>query len=115
MSPLVEKPNNTDTKQILRESFHVSVQRHFRKRSAVVLPMNMDGETTNHRLVLNPGNVKRNCVYCRQMGFRFACGNSKTSYYRCEECQVSLCRISVSDCFYRWHENLKNFTPCSTD
>uniref|UniRef100_A0A8W8NRW1 PiggyBac transposable element-derived protein 4 C-terminal zinc-ribbon domain-containing protein n=1 Tax=Magallana gigas TaxID=29159 RepID=A0A8W8NRW1_MAGGI len=45
----------------------------------------MDGETTNHRLVLNPGNVKRNCVYCRQMGFRFACGNSKTSYYRCEE------------------------------
>lgn len=95
MSPLVEKPHNTDTRQILRESFHVSVQR---KRSAVVLPMNMDGETTNHRLVLNPGNVKRNCVYCRQMGFRFACGNSKTSYYRCEECQVSLCRISSENC-----------------
>lgn len=74
--------------------------------------MEGENETTFHRLVPHPGNVKRSCVYCKQMGLRFACGVAKTSYYRCDECQVSLCRLSVSDCFYRWHEAFKKSTWC---
>lgn len=60
-----------------------------------------------HRLVQNPGGIKRVCAHCKRQGNKFACGMFRRSYYRCEECQVSFCRPNFKDCFQQWHLQLE--------
>lgn len=61
-----------------------------------------------HRLVQNPGGIKRVCAHCKKLGSKFACGMFRRSYYRCEACNVSLCRPNFKDCFQQWHSQLLN-------
>ena len=58
---------------------------------------------TVHRLIPNPGGLKRTCAYCKQEGTKFKCGMFRRSYYRCEACDVALCRPRAKDCFEKWH------------
>lgn len=59
-----------------------------------------------HRLIQNPGGIKRVCAHCKRLGSKFACGMFRRSYYRCDACNVSLCRPNFKDCFYQWHHQL---------
>uniref|UniRef100_A0A8W8N227 C2H2-type domain-containing protein n=1 Tax=Magallana gigas TaxID=29159 RepID=A0A8W8N227_MAGGI len=63
-----------------------------------------------HRLIQNPGGIKRVCAHCKRLGSKFACGMFRRSYYRCDACNVSLCRPNFKDCFYQWHHQLAKLT-----
>ncbi|XP_062593940.1 uncharacterized protein LOC134255432 isoform X6 [Saccostrea cucullata] len=63
---------------------------------------------TCHRLIQNPGGIKRVCAQCKKLGTKFACGMFRRSYYKCEACNVSFCRPSFKDCFQQWHYQLLN-------
>lgn len=61
-----------------------------------------------HRLVHAKNGV---CRYCKIMGNRFGCGVVRTSYYKCEACEVNLCRQVTRDCFVKYHELLDKRHP----
>lgn len=54
----------------------------------------------NHQLVHAKNGV---CRYCKLTGNRFGCGVVRTSYYKCEACDVNLCRQATRDCFVKYH------------
>lgn len=57
-----------------------------------------------HRLVHAKNGA---CRYCKITGNRFECGLVRTSYYKCEACEVNLCREATRDCFAKYHDLLK--------
>lgn len=96
--------------------FHISVStnveayprgRQRQSKFEAIKEVTNENTLVYHQLVPHPGYMKKTCAYCRDHGVRFASGCPKTSYYRCDLCQVALCRPSVSDCFINWHKERK--------
>ena len=68
----------------------------------VVLP-NMTSRF--HRLIPDQKSPKR-CMYCKMRGTRFACGQTIKTRYKCDQCNVPLCKPDKRDCFHLYHKEL---------
>ena len=51
----------------------------------------------DHTMVRLPGNKQKRCRVCYMSGMR------RDSRFICQDCNVALCRIRVSDCYNRYH------------
>nr|XP_022330447.1 uncharacterized protein LOC111128076 isoform X14 [Crassostrea virginica] len=60
-----------------------------------------NGQTLTHNLV--DGDKRRVCQFCKHSGQRFKCGETRKSAYKCNVCNVSLCK---KECFMKYHEML---------
>ena len=58
-----------------------------------------------HVLVRIGQGTNRKCQFCSIIGIKTAC-NIVRSYYKCEACDVFLCRPNVRDCFRQYHAYL---------
>ncbi|XP_069132968.1 serine-rich adhesin for platelets-like isoform X14 [Argopecten irradians] len=56
-----------------------------------------------HALVHCQAN-KRVCGYCDIVGNKYRCGKTTRSFYKCELCNVHLCKSGNIDCFTKFHE-----------
>uniref|UniRef100_K1PRT1 Uncharacterized protein n=1 Tax=Magallana gigas TaxID=29159 RepID=K1PRT1_MAGGI len=61
-------------------------------------------EPVKHFLVANTGYSLRVCQYCKLKGDKFANGNTRQTYYKCDACGVHLCRPQIRDCFVNYHQ-----------
>lgn len=61
-------------------------------------------EPVKHFLVANAGYSLRVCQYCKLKGEKFANGNTRQTYYKCDACGVHLCRPQIRDCFLNYHQ-----------
>lgn len=71
-------------------------------------PLPCRKEEKRHRLVQAKNAV---CKYCKLIGNRFGCGQVRTTYYKCEACDVNLCREETRDCFAKYHALLAHGMP----
>ncbi|XP_021368242.1 zinc finger and BTB domain-containing protein 32-like isoform X13 [Mizuhopecten yessoensis] len=56
-----------------------------------------------HALVHGQAN-KRVCGFCDIVGNKYRCGKTTRSFYKCELCNVHLCKSGNIDCFTKFHE-----------
>lgn len=57
----------------------------------------------SHNLIpLNTASNKP-CALCKKNNIRTATGLPTKTYYKCDTCNVCLCRPQVRDCFVRFH------------
>lgn len=66
-----------------------------------------------HRLTHIQG-CKRACAYCQMLSVKTKSGWAKKTYYKCETCDVPLCRGLYKECYRRYHELRKehdNMSP----
>ena len=69
----------------------------------IIITINTKNEKIRHQLVPNAEYVKRVCAYCRLGGDKFASGQNRKTYYRCQTCEVPLCRPQTKPCFVNFH------------
>lgn len=60
-----------------------------------------------HKLVHCHGN-KRVCGYCNLVQNKYRCGQTFKSFFKCEQCNVHLCRSREKKCFVKFHELMQD-------
>ena len=93
-----------DVAKGLRNGFTSRKQRHGRKgRSINTLDVSVHS-MGHHKLVRIKGR-KRICRFCSSSGVKTPAGRSVETSYRCEFCDIPLCR--VKGCFGRFHDEVQ--------
>ena len=64
----------------------------------------------DHQLV-SLGGKQRPCVVCKQFRRRTKCGDPIRSYYKCDKCEVVLCR-GTRFCFEEFHRRMYQSDTC---
>ena len=74
----------------------------------------IDSGIPGHRIVPNEGHKQRKCRQCQKNRRRTKSGWRVATRFRCETCNVPLCRDETSerDCFRQYHEDLFCVTGC---
>lgn len=57
----------------------------------------------SHNLIPLSSASNKPCALCKVNNIRTATGLPTKSYYKCDACNVCLCRPQVRDCFLRYH------------
>lgn len=58
-----------------------------------------------HKLV-RLGGKQRPCALCKRFCKKTPCGDNIRTYYKCEKCDVPLCKGPIRNCYKEFHENL---------
>lgn len=64
-----------------------------------------------HVLVPDRGSTNstnKPCVYCKLRGIKTTTGLPIKTYWKCDACNLPLCRPRQRDCFKRYHQLLQN-------
>lgn len=57
-----------------------------------------------HKLV-RLGGKQRPCALCKRFCKKTPCGDNIRTYYKCEKCDVPLCKGPIRNCYKEFHEN----------
>nr|XP_022314267.1 uncharacterized protein LOC111118864 isoform X2 [Crassostrea virginica] len=58
-----------------------------------------------HKLI-RLGGKQRPCALCKHFCKKTPCGDNIRTYYKCEKCDVPLCKGPIRNCFKEFHEHL---------
>jgi hypothetical protein len=61
-----------------------------------------------HQLIRREILSARHCAFCKLTGTKFASGWIRKSYFKCDVCEVFLCKDPKRNCFYNFHKYVKS-------
>lgn len=60
----------------------------------------------SHNLIPLTSSSNKPCALCKKNNIRTATGLPTKTYYKCDACDVCLCRPQVRDCFVQYHDQM---------